>query len=105
MRHLIQILNGKLYKHWRTYYRNKVDLLRVSTLGSFHSFPFLQRLICLSYWSQKNLKKKIPWSVGQDTLARKQRLALKELKNLKEAVIKPTDKEGNIMAWAKKNYE
>ncbi|CAJ0955116.1 unnamed protein product [Ranitomeya imitator] len=52
-----------------------------------------------------NELQKISSTLRNDNLTKSQRKALKELKGLKQLVIKPADKGGNVVVWPTKQYE
>lgn len=49
--------------------------------------------------------KKIDCGIKHDNISRQQQLAIKELQQMKEVVIKPSDEGGNIVIWPIKIYE
>lgn len=48
---------------------------------------------------------KISHHISKDNLTRQQHLALKQLQKMKKVLIKPVDKGGNVVVWARAMYE
>ncbi|CAJ0923568.1 unnamed protein product [Ranitomeya imitator] len=70
-------------------------------------FPQINSVPAIDFFVQLVMKdvEMIPETISRDNLNLEERRALKELKDLKEVIIKPSDKGGNIVVWSVKAYE